>query len=295
MDLVTPPGKFNMDEKKKMNKYEFNCWLTGLIEGDGTIFVPKTKRDSKNKLLYPYIKIAFHRKDIILAYKIQDILGYGNVDKLKTSKTILFIVRSKDNILDLIDRLNGNMRTPKILRLHLLIDWYTNDDDNLIISKLPIDNTSFGDNAWLSGISDADSNFNVILNKRKNNNVRVQTHWRLEFSQKTYHGKDQLYWAMLLSSYLNVNLYSRTRSKNNKIFSSFIIMTYNNESKDIIINYLNKYPLKSSKYLDYKDWLLCGEYAKKYKNDNKNLLNNIKFVKSNMNNNRTQFIWDHLD
>jgi hypothetical protein len=37
----------------------FACYLTGLIEGDGSIIIPKTERSLKGKLNYPSIKIAF--------------------------------------------------------------------------------------------------------------------------------------------------------------------------------------------------------------------------------------------
>jgi hypothetical protein len=44
----------------------FPSYLAGLIEGDGTIYIPKRKRNEKNKLLYPYIQICFHTKDLPL-------------------------------------------------------------------------------------------------------------------------------------------------------------------------------------------------------------------------------------
>lgn len=272
------------------NNYNFNCWLAGLIEGDGTIIIPTSKRDSKNRLIYPHIRIAFHKKDTKLAYKIQEILGYGNIIELKSSKTTLWSVSSKNELIDLIYRLNGNMRTPKILRLHLLIDWLNCD-----IKKLNEDITPIGLNSWLSGMSDADSNFNVILSKKKKNNFRIQTQWRLEFSQRTYHGKDQLYWGLIISKFLETSLYARGRETKGKIYSSFIISAFNLESKNILINYLNKYPLRSSKILDYKDWLKCIEFENSFKNDKKRLLKEIQYIKSQMNNKREQFNWDHLN
>ena len=275
------------------NNYNFNCWLTGLVEGDGTIIIPKSKRDFKNKLLYPAIRIAFHTKNTKLAYKIQKVLGYGHILELRSSKTTLWSVTSKDELIDLVHRLNGNMRTPKNLRLHLLIDWLDCD-----IKKLDEDTTPLGENSWLSGMSDADSNFNVILTKRKNkNNFKVQAQWRLEFSQRTYHGKDQFYWALVVSNFLETSVYGRARrNKNGKLYSSFIITVFNENSKYILNNYFNKYPLRSSKLLDYKIWLKCIEFSSIYKNDQKRLIKEIKYLKSQMNNKRQEFNfnWDHL-
>jgi len=39
--------------------------LAGLIEGDGTIIVPKTIRIQKGKLLYPVEKFTFVKKDAL--------------------------------------------------------------------------------------------------------------------------------------------------------------------------------------------------------------------------------------
>ena len=46
-------------------------YLAGLIEGDGSIIVPKTIRNQMGKLLYPKVKITFVDKDAPLAEKIE--------------------------------------------------------------------------------------------------------------------------------------------------------------------------------------------------------------------------------
>jgi len=55
------------------------CYLAGLIEGDGSIIVPKTIRNQKGKLLYPIVKITFVKKDAPLAVKIQKIIMGGTI------------------------------------------------------------------------------------------------------------------------------------------------------------------------------------------------------------------------
>ena len=54
-------------------------YLAGLIEGDGSIIVPKTIRNQKGKLLYPVVKITFVEKDAPLAIKIKQVLNGGTV------------------------------------------------------------------------------------------------------------------------------------------------------------------------------------------------------------------------
>lgn len=54
-------------------------YLAGLIEGDGSIIVPKTIRNQKGKLLYPVVKITFVEKDRPLALKIKEVIGGGTI------------------------------------------------------------------------------------------------------------------------------------------------------------------------------------------------------------------------
>jgi hypothetical protein len=62
-----------------------------------------------------------------------------------------------------------------------------------------------------------------------------------------------------IATYFNVELYSRNRElnlkKNNlneiKIYYTYIIMVSNINKNIKVIEYFNKYPLLSSKYLDY--------------------------------------------
>ena len=53
--------------------------MAGLIEGDGSIIVPKTIRNQKGKLLYPVVKITFVKKDAPLAQKILEVIKGGTI------------------------------------------------------------------------------------------------------------------------------------------------------------------------------------------------------------------------
>jgi hypothetical protein len=86
----------------------------------------------------------------------------------------------------------------------------------------------------------------------------------------------------------NLRIINRKR-KNNSIELGFEIRTSKKESNKILINYLDYYPLYSSKFLDYINWKKIYEIKinKEYKFiKGTNLLVNLK---SSMNNNRTEF------
>jgi LAGLIDADG endonuclease len=54
-----------------------------------------------------------------------------------------------------------------------------------------------------------------------------------------------------IGTYLDVNVYSRRREINDKYYSSFTVISHNRSSNLKIIDYFERYPLLSSKYLDY--------------------------------------------
>jgi hypothetical protein len=56
-----------------------------------------------------------------------------------------------------------------------------------------------------------------------------------------------------IARYLGVNLYSRSREQNDKIFYSYMVISHNIQSHTKVIEYFDNYPLYSSKYLAYKD------------------------------------------
>jgi hypothetical protein len=109
---------------KNLNKNLFSYYLTGLIEGDGTIITPKVLRNSQGKLNYPAIQIVFHLKDLPLALLIQKELGLGSLSRKKGVDAYILTINSYKGILLVISLINGNMRTPKIYSLNALIDFF---------------------------------------------------------------------------------------------------------------------------------------------------------------------------
>lgn len=80
----------------------------------------------------------------------------------------------------------------------------------------------------------------------------------------------------------------------NKPEPEYRVRTTNLNSNLILIEYLEKYPLFSSKYLNYKDWRKVLSYFELKKHTQPESIKTIVEIKSQMNNNRTEFNWDHL-
>lgn len=68
--------------------------------------------------------------------KICEILGEGSIQKKpKTSVCVLYINNYK-GVINLVNLINGKLKTNKIDRLNLLIDWLNNAPLNEMISKI---------------------------------------------------------------------------------------------------------------------------------------------------------------
>lgn len=101
----------------KQTKGQLGPYLAGLIESDGAIMTPTTPGNT------PTIKITFSLRDLPLAHKLLDVLGFGSIQPCASSANAVdFIVRSTRGIYALVDLTNGYYRTPKISAFYTLID-----------------------------------------------------------------------------------------------------------------------------------------------------------------------------
>lgn len=271
---------FNSNNKK------FSTYLTGLIEGDGSIIVPKSAKSSKGRINYPSIQICFHLKDLPLAMLIQQNLGFGSLIRRKGVNAYMLIINDREGILRIIDILNGNMRTPKIYSLFRLIDWMNNS----FIKKLPLNDRSLNEDAWLSGIIESDGHFNLratMVGKYP------KFECRFEFSQRQrdHLGFDNDSFLKTIAEFLKVSL---KITRENTPNPQYRLRTTNIESNSILEKYLKEYPLFGSKYLDHLDWLEAFDlFRLRFRSSEENVTKILR-LKSQMNDKRTNFTWNHL-
>ena len=120
---IFPLTQVKQKKFKDLSYFNISFYLAGLIEGDGTIVVPKTERSAKGKINYPSIQIVFHLKDLPLALMIQKELKNGSLSRKKGVNAYILTINNLDGLLLVTSLINGNMRTPKIYALYSLIDW----------------------------------------------------------------------------------------------------------------------------------------------------------------------------
>jgi hypothetical protein len=294
--------------------HELGSYLAGLIEGDGTFAVHN--KESSAKKYQPKIILVFKKSDLPLAQFLSQITNCGKVTIKSERGYVLWEIQDIVGIFTITNLINGYMRTPKIEALHRVIDWLNDyiiknkssklpKTKNILskifsLEKLDLDNSLIDSNPWFAGFSDADSNFSINIHKRSNrNSTRVQLYYRLEIRQN-YHKLDPdllkiSYFSIIskIALYLETNVLSRTRVINNKEFHSFTVVAHNKNSLNKINEYFEKFPLLSSKFLDYKDWYYIYNLQKN-SSLTTSYLNEAEQIRKDFNKNRSTYTWYHL-
>lgn len=294
---ITQVKTNNILNYKDLSNLKFSSYLAGLIEGDGTIIVPKMERSVKGKLYYPSIQIVFHLKDLPLALMIQKELKNGSLSRKKGVNAYILTINSFEGLLLLISLINGNMRTPKIFALNNLIalltlgNWLNFKFEGLNIPKKSLNNSPLGSNAWFSGFIEADGQFSVRTTATSKY-PKVECKFELSQRQIDHNGRNNLDFLEIIANYL---LSSVKTIRMDKPKPQYRVRTTSLNGNLVLENYLNTFPLFGSKYLDYRDWIKVLDFFKLGKFNYKTNIVEVISIKSSMNDARTVFTWDHLN
>lgn len=175
--------------------------------------------------------------------------------------------------------------------LHKAID-HINLIHNFNIPKLPLDNNSLISNPWLCGFTDADGHFIIYLGGRYAvNNSTNKSRVRCNFSinQRLIDkltGDSCLPFMTEIANFFECKIHC---IPNNKI--EFRVQTNNKHYLTKL--YFDKYPLMTSKRLNYLCYLQGLNYLNKHLT-NKEIIE-IQAIKNSMNNKRIYLNWDHLN
>lgn len=276
---------------RKNNEILFKSYLAGLFEGDGHIWFPK---DNLKKKHNPRFCITFNLKDQHLAQKLLEIIGYGFIRYKPKDNACVLVASPVKGLKKIIEYVNGELRTPKIVQLHTLIDWINKNHSSNII-KLSSKKGKLGEDSWLAGFVDADGSFSIQHTKLENNAKKRKISCRLRIEQRMFDPISNIsYFDVFteLAKFLNCNLKTRKQSSTGNEY--FIIAASSRISLSTIIAYFTFFPLYSYKYLDYKDWQKAASLILSNDHYTEQGVKKIDLLKNNMNLKRTYFNWDHL-
>ena len=189
----------------------FDFWLAGLIDGDGSISISKRG--------YVSCEIVLHKKEVSALYWIKSILG-GSVSQ-KTENSYRWRLHKKAGMTNLLKKINGKLLTEsKKALMGAVCELYS-----LEVKETRSDLRT---NSWFSGFFDAEGSINYHT-KRNQPNISV--------SQKTRGVLD------MINSFFGGNVYF------DKSWEGYIL--YISKRSDIkkLLEYFEKYKLKN-KHLD---------------------------------------------
>jgi hypothetical protein len=300
------------------------AYLAGLLEGDGHISLSKpvslkTKNGLVSKDSSPYLAITFVNKDLPLINKLLDLFG-GRLRFKDKENAIVWTIGKHKELVNMINLLNGYLRTPKIIKFNDLI-VFVNQKYNYNIQINSPDTSHLNKNGWLAGFIDADGAFKIRYTEKlicdKTSKVlrkgRIEVRFALEQRKKLvredfdfFEQSDKTlysYEAIMLQIYsffeITTDLRLSTHSspqRGQEVDNTYFIVEVTSLSKlNILIQYLNTYPLLTAKRNDYDDWVKAYKLMldQKHLTESGKLL--IKQIKSNMNRKRGVFNWDHLN
>lgn len=272
-------------------KTQLGYYLAGLIEGDGNIWTSKTLKSANGRVYNPRIVFTFHVNEKPLFKHIKNKFGTGSLYQDNLRNVCKYSISDKNTLIEVINLINGKFRTPKILYLHKAIDHF-NIIHNTTIKKLPLDSSNLGSNPWLAGMTDADGNFIISLEGvygLNNSLSRGRVKCTFSIKQRVIDKPTGLSCIPFMTEIGN-------------LFQCNIKYQYNNEMRflaqadskhHIIKHYFDKYPLMTSKYLNYLSFLEATSYLGRRLTDKEII--DIQKIKNSMNNKRTYYNWDHLN
>ena len=271
-----------------LSPFFFGSYLAGLIEGDGTIIVPKRERSDKGKLNYPSVQIIFQLKDFPLCQVIQKLLGHGSISKKKQSAAYILTINNLTGLIELTRIINGKMRGPKYYQLLLLINYLNKKFPNLNLDGLGLNKIPLQEDSWLAGFIESDGSFQVRSSLRSKY-PRISLSFELVQSRITHYGYNTFDLMNQIAIFLQVSV---KEIRSDRKHPQYRLRTNSLKTNLILRNYLVKHPLRGTKYLDFQDWCKVLSYFEQGTHmDNKAI---IVEIKSQMNQQRNIFNWDHL-
>lgn len=279
--------------KKKLNK-KFLEWFIGFTEGNGSFVVLNNK---------VYFDISLNIDNIQVLYYIKKELGFGKV-LIKKEDSIpvkgIFYVTSKDNFYRLITLFNGNLCTinkKEQFKTWLKILNYQYSNNILFIDRLVKPSISTG---WLSGFIDAVACFTGLTMQSIGGGASCKSRPhilgsvppppagnRLQINKAPY-----LTFYILQKEFYILNIISEklvnVKFKNikyNKDLDGWIFSCSSFTKLKLIINYLNRYNLKTKKSLAFTKWCKIYNIVIKKEHINSVGLNKIHLLTKEINNN----------
>lgn len=213
---------------KPLNNEQLGHYLAGLIDGVGHF--------SKIQQLV----IVFSSPDAFLAYYIKEKLGYGTVKKVKDKNAYLLIVYKKEGILNVLNLINGKLRTEHKFN-QVMNNILNHTKYKCLDIKFTMNLSDNFNNHWLAGFSDADASFQIkIINRLIRNKPEIRLNYQID--------QKKILLLNMIKDYLGGNIVYR-KSQDTYYYGS---TSFGSAKK--VIQYFDEFNLQSRKHISYLRW-----------------------------------------
>jgi len=235
---------FNFEEYKKLipkhkNKFnqEFNEYFIGFFEGNGSLLI----NPMNNKIEF---NLYQHVKNISILYNLRTMLGFGiiSLDKNDPDRAI-FKISNQKNLYKIIYLLNGNLISiAKRDQFKLFLDAF-NKKYGTFISYKPVQPDLSLKTAWLSGFIDSLGSFSYKRLERINGSYIINPIFYLSSVDKN-----------LLENIRKLFIKDNSNIYFDSFSNEYIFKFGAKRSRVKLIRYLQRYTLKTRKYILYLTW-----------------------------------------
>lgn len=166
-----------------------------------------------------------------------------------------------------------------------------------------MDTSTLGNNPWLTGFIEADGHFYCGFDLNADG-LATKVRCYMTISQKQLYKVDSdklndnsnFNFMKSIQEFLDIKTVNEIkRIKENYIETAYIVKAIKKSSCETLINYLDNYPLFSSKHQDFLDWHKAYLIKISRNNMTQEGTSKLLSVKNSMNTKRTQFNWDSLN
>ena len=288
----TLPNSNEKGKHKLQTPSNIKYYLAGLWEGDGHIWIPENKFSASGKRYTPQFAISFAEAEYPLVLKLKSLLG-GSIRHKVENHTYVLTITSIPGLINIINMINGCLRTPKIWKFNELINWINLETGNFI-PTYDVDTKNILLNAWLSGFIEADASFDIRVSQTNGNSTKNRVAARLRLEQRKLDPVTGVSYFKIMSCIATALGVRLNNSVHNDNIEYFLISASSTKSREIIHNYFTQFPLFSSKRLNYLDWYACHNLIVMNKHTTQEGRNIALSLKLGMNKKRTYYNWDNL-
>ena len=225
------------NKPQQINKInsQFLEWFIGFTEGDGSFII------SHNKV---YFDIRQNIEDIQVLYYIKKNLGFGKIQVRAEihRRVAVFFVTSKEHFYRLMLIFNGNLVSNyKSNQFKTWVNAFNNQySENVYFIENKVEPSL--SSAWLSGFIDAEGSFTGRVKKCNTSRLKKAPHLALTIAQK-----DKIIICKIRKLFFNNN----KGLSYDKSWDDWRVQISSFSKLDLVINYLNKFPLRTKKNIAF--------------------------------------------